>query len=98
MELNAVRVGERIRIIRKSKGLTMAEFGEKINNADKSLVSGWEKGRHVPGNARLKLIAELGGMEVDELLHGKRDSIFLFTLDELIDEINRRLTSVEDIH
>lgn len=71
MEIDKKLVGERISVIRKSLGLTMEMFGNRVLNADRSLVSKWERGKAVPNNARVKIIAELGGISVNELLYGK---------------------------
>ena len=70
MEINKDDVGFRISNIRKRLGLNQELFGQKINLAHKSLVSKWEKGQSLPNNERLKMIAELGGISVDELLYG----------------------------
>lgn len=71
MGINKKQVGERIRSIRKSKGMTMEEFG-KLFNASKGNVSLWESGSSLPSDERLPSIVELSDkdMSVDELLHG----------------------------
>ena len=81
MEINKDDVGFRISNIRKRLGLNQELFGKKINQAHKSLVSKWEKGQSLPNNERLKLIAELGGISVDELLYGNRKEIILNMID-----------------
>lgn len=63
-------LNERIKMIRIKKGMTMEEFGEHILNANKSVVSKWEKGLTVPNNERLKMIAQFGNISVSELLYG----------------------------
>lgn len=70
MEIDKKLVGERISNIRKKLGLTMELFGFKVLNADRSLVSKWEKGKALPNNARVKILAELGNISVNELLYG----------------------------
>lgn len=70
MEINKSSVGNRIQSIRKQKGLTLEEFGVFFDKADKSLVSKWEKGKALPNNHRLKLIAQFGEISVNELLYG----------------------------
>lgn len=60
-------LGEKIKRIRKDKGLTMEEFG-KIFNTSKGAVNNWEKGRNLPNKANLKSVADLAGITVDELL------------------------------
>ncbi|WP_414046662.1 helix-turn-helix domain-containing protein [Macrococcus equi] len=68
MEDNQVAL--RIKQIRLEHGLTMEDFGVKIDNAHKSLVSKWEKGLSLPNKKRLKLIADMGNITVDELING----------------------------
>lgn len=85
MEIDKKLVGERISAIRKSLGLTMELFGNKVLNADRSLVSKWERGKAVPNNARVKIIAEIGNVSVSYLLYGKT------TFDDLSDEDKARI-------
>lgn len=61
-------LGERIKDIRLLKGLTMQKFGALINGADRSLVSKWERNLIVPGPERLKSIARIGNVSLDELI------------------------------
>ena len=69
MGIDKKEVGRRIRRIRKEKGMNQSDFGKEVDNAHKGLVSRWESGVNLPNNERLKKIAELGGMTVDELLN-----------------------------
>ena len=60
--------GEQIKSIRLELGETLEEFGKRFNPpANRSLVSGWENGRYLPSPERLKVIAEIGGVSVEEL-------------------------------
>jgi len=62
--------GYKIKMIRKELGLTMEEFGERIGKpfASDSIISRWERGVNLPNNERLKRIAEIGEVSVEELL------------------------------
>lgn len=60
-------LGQRIRNIRLERGLTTKEFGVLVGNATDSNVSSWEKGRTSPNAKRLKKIADLGSISVEEL-------------------------------
>lgn len=65
-------VGERIRKVRTSLGLTMEQFGKKFNpEASDSIVSRWESGKSLPNNERLKQITEFGNVTMAYLLEGK---------------------------
>lgn len=64
-------IGERINLVRKNLGLTMEEFGELFSPpANKSNVSRWEKDKALPNNERLKEIAKIGNISVEELIYG----------------------------
>ncbi|MEW4237176.1 helix-turn-helix domain-containing protein [Bacillus thuringiensis] len=51
--------GKEIKEIRLSLGLTLEEFGEKIDGANKSIVSKWERDETKPSPRRLKIINEI---------------------------------------
>lgn len=63
-----ISVGRRIKSIRLKNGMTMSSFGIYIDNVKSGVVSNWENGKQLPNKLRLKKIAELGSMSVDELL------------------------------
>ena len=88
MEIDKRALGQRIKSIRQSKGLTMEQFGKLFDNASKGVVSNWEKGSNVPNNERLKMIATAGGITVDELLHGSRYEYAYKLFNELYDNLD----------
>ncbi len=82
----SIEVGNRIKNIRLSLGLSMEEFGKLFDVAAlKSNVSGWELGKHLPNANRLKKIAELGNTTIDELLGERKGDDML--LKDLIEKI-----------
>lgn len=70
MFVNKEAVGKRILQIRKKYGYSMQKFGEIIDNAPKGSVNSWEKGVNLPNEKRLKQIATLGNITLNELLYG----------------------------
>ena len=80
-------IGEKIKGIRLNKGMTLEEFG-KLFNAGKSNVRKWEVGSSLPNPERLKAIAKLGGITVEQLLY--ENPLAKFNTDELIVELERR--------
>ena len=86
-EIDKKEVGKRIKEVRLKLGETAEKFGEHFNPpANRGLVSGWENGRYLPAPDRLKIIAELGGVTVQELLRGdkrKTSSDLLFLADKI---------------
>lgn len=67
MEIDKQHLAFQIFCIRTKLGLSMEQFG-KLLGANKSSVSGWERGTVVPSAKRLKKIAELGEISLSELL------------------------------
>lgn len=82
MFLDKKEVGQRILQIRKKYGYSMQKFGEIIDNAPKGSVNSWEKGVNLPNEKRLKQIATLGNMTLNELLYGS----FNDYVDKLVGE------------
>lgn len=60
-------IGERIKDIRNSLGLTCEEFGAKLN-VKKGTVSNWENNNRIPDALMLVRIADLGNVSADYLL------------------------------
>lgn len=78
------KIGQRIRAIRKKLGLSMSAFAERIDNKAKSgTVSNWETGKNLPNNERLKRIAELDGISVDELLFGSLEDVIYSIMSDV---------------
>lgn len=60
-------LGQRIKEIRLNLGESKTDFGRRFK-ATGSLVNKWENNSVTPSNERLKSIADLAGISVDELL------------------------------
>lgn len=97
-----IMIGKRIKSIRISKGIDLAEFGKMVNPpASASIVSRWERGINLPNSQRIKSIAEIGNVSVNFLLNGTQMSIkdikkFQSTLssDNLTDEEKKRIKEI----
>lgn len=88
MEIDNKAVGNRIKSIRKQKGLTTKDFGKFISGASDSLVSRWERGVNLPNNARLKMIAKFGEITVEELLYGDFRAFCYSLFDSCFNEMS----------
>lgn len=86
ININKTAVGERLKSIRLSKGMTLEEFGS-LFGAEKSNVSKWEKGKSIPSPDRLNKIAKISDISVDELLYGNEDSLILELLKDFENEL-----------
>lgn len=78
-------IDERIRAIRKDKGLTMQAFGESIGMS-KASISGIESGKNGPSEQTIRLICSVYKVDYFWLKEGK-GSMYLDDTDNLIDEI-----------
>ena len=78
-------MGRSIKNIRITNGLTMEELGARLKTS-KASVNNWEKGVNLPNKQRLKKIAELGGISVNELLYGDMKNFISSYFDERISE------------
>ena len=61
--------GEKLRELRKQKGLTQEELASELF-VSRAAISKWESGRGYPGIDSLKAIAGFFGMTIDDLLSG----------------------------
>jgi transcriptional regulator with XRE-family HTH domain len=91
MFVNKEAVGKRILQIRKKYGYSMQKFGEIIDNAPKGSVNSWEKGVNLPNEKRLKQIATLGNMTLNELLYGSfKEYVDMLITDFLYDKVGQK--------
>lgn len=84
-------LGTRIKSLRLAKGYTLKDFSKLIQRENKeeseiteSIISRWERGVSVPSPNRLKAIASIEGISVDELLYGPQDEYITRLLREAI--------------
>ncbi|HFL7201098.1 TPA: helix-turn-helix domain-containing protein [Enterococcus faecium] len=67
----AVETGQRIRLARIEKGLSMEQLGGKLSPpASKGAVSNWENGYNLPNNTRLKQLSKVLDVSTTYLLNG----------------------------
>lgn len=69
--MNPKKMGEFIAVLRKSKGFTQQEVGERLNISNKT-VSKWERGEGYPEISMIPAIAELFQVSTDEIFRGER--------------------------
>ena len=88
-------IGEKIKEIRLNQGLTLEEFGKQFE-ADKSNVRKWENGTSLPNKSRLKKIADLIGMPVNEFVSnhtGEKIKEIRLGLGETMEEFGTRFNT-----
>lgn len=69
--MDQIKMGKFICELRKEKGLTQKEIGDKLNITDNS-VSKWERGINSPDIYLLGPLSEIFGVSIKELLNGER--------------------------
>lgn len=69
--MNTHEVGDFLKSLRKSKGLTQAELADMINVSNKT-ISKWESGLGLPEISTLLILADLYDITVDDILRGSK--------------------------
>ena len=69
MQMNDI--GDFLKSLRKSKGLTQLELADMLNVSNKT-VSKWENGLGIPEMSTLLMLAEIYGVTVDDILRGSK--------------------------
>lgn len=64
-------IGDFLKSLRKSKGLTQTELADMLNISNKT-ISKWESGSGIPEISTLLLLADLYEITVDDILRGSR--------------------------
>lgn len=112
--INKEEVGQRIKMIRLSKGDTLEDFGIRIamilniskqNAPIKGNISRWESGLSLPNKERLKAIADIGEITVEELLYGQKSrtaemglkEYLIYKLDEYIQEAFPQTSEISNL-
>ena len=72
--MNTEKVGEQIAVLRKSKGLTQSELGERLGVSFQA-VSKWERGETLPDTALLPDLAKILETTIDFILCGNEKTV-----------------------
>lgn len=67
-------LGEKIRVARKSRGLSQEQLAEKMC-VSRSAIAKWETGKGMPDVENLKILSRLLNVSVDSLLDDSADAI-----------------------
>ena len=65
------KIGSFLSQLRKERGLTQEQLGEKIGVTNKT-VSRWETGTYLPPVEMLQTLSEMYGITINEILSGER--------------------------
>lgn len=71
MKMDMISIGKFIAALRKEKGLTQEQLGEKLGVTNKT-VSRWETGTYLPPAEMLLSMSELFSVSINEILSGRR--------------------------
>lgn len=89
------KFGNFIKKLRKEKGLTQKELGEKLNITDKA-ISKWERGLSFPDITMLKSLADFFEVDVSELLNGEKGIKEKTDVEVLIKEAIEKYKNIEE--
>ena len=74
-------IGNRIRILRAELRMTQEEFAKTLNTAT-STVCNWENDKVTPKISKLKSIADLAGISVEELLGKEKQNVMFVKIND----------------
>ena len=89
------KFGNFIKELRKEKGITQKELGEKLNITDKA-ISKWERGLSFPDITMLNLLAEFFEVDVSELLNGEKGSKKDIDIEKVVNEAIEKYKNLEE--
>ena len=69
--MDQIKIGKFIAALRKEKGLTQEQFGEKLGVTNKT-ISRWENGNYMPDVEMLSQLSKEFGVSINELISGER--------------------------
>ena len=70
-KMDQIKIGKFIAALRKEKGLTQEQLGEKLGVTNKT-ISRWENGNYMPDVEMLTLLSKEFGASINELISGER--------------------------
>jgi transcriptional regulator with XRE-family HTH domain len=85
-----MEINERIKMLRKEKGLSQSELAKEINCSLRS-VSGIEKGEYKPTYIQLKEISDYFGVSIDWLVKGVESENISTTEQQIIEMVRNDL-------
>lgn len=69
--MDIVKMGKFLKELRKEKGLTQEQLGEKIGVTNKT-VSRWENGNYMPPVECLEMLSDIYQISINEIVAGER--------------------------
>mgnify|MGYP002515543337 CR=1 FL=1 len=70
-QMNQVKIGKFIAALRKEKGMTQEQLGEKLCVTNKT-ISRWENGNYMPNVEMMSLLSKEFGVSINEMIAGER--------------------------
>lgn len=71
--MNQIKIGEQIQLLRKAKGLTQTELGDRLHVSFQA-VSKWERGETLPDTFILPVLADVLETTIDNILRADQKS------------------------
>lgn len=91
-----LEIGRRIKRIRLSRGMTLEEFSNLFNPAPgTSVISKWERGMSKPNPKRIKRLADISGMTVEELIEPAQSEFLLSSLQNIQDHYEENKADIK---
>ena len=69
--MNQIKTGKFIAALRKEKGMTQEQLGERLCVTNKT-ISRWENGNYMPNVEMMSLLSKEFGVSINEIIAGER--------------------------
>lgn len=89
--MDTIKIGKFLKNLRKEKGITQEQLGEKIGVTNKT-ISRWETGNYMPPVECLTLLSDIYGVSINEIISGQR-----LSRDEFTDAAEENLSNALEI-
>lgn len=96
--MDQIKIGKFIATLRKEKGLTQEQLGDKLGVTNKT-VSRWENGNYMPDVEMLSLLSKEFGVTINELIIGERlgtDEFKKVADDNLVTALNNSTFTLKE--
>ena len=74
--MDAIELGKKIKAIRKTRGMTQEELGEKIGGLKRSTIANWEVGRRLPSLKDIEAMSKVLGVGIEYFSHESKRNVY----------------------
>lgn len=74
--MDAIELGKKIKAIRKTRGMTQEELGEKLGGLKRSTIANWEVGRRLPSLRDIEAMSKVLDVGIDYFSYESKRNVY----------------------